>query len=110
MSRKPSTSTPLYLDTKQPIEVRVDDLMRRMTLKEKVGQLNIPAVYVDQFGKISAEKMEACRKLAAGTYNNDIGPVAGLDHTLSFTFKLSRIQQQVKFFNELQKIALTKRG
>ena len=33
-------STPLYLDASQPIAVRVDDLMARMTLKEKIGQLN----------------------------------------------------------------------
>ncbi len=101
------TSTPLYLDTKQPIEVRVDDLMSRMTLKEKVGQLNIPAVYVDQFGKTGPGKMGACRKIAAGTFNPDIGPAAGLDHTLSFTLQHECIQQRVEFFNELQKIALT---
>ncbi|HTS58295.1 MAG TPA: hypothetical protein VMH03_12145, partial [Terriglobales bacterium] len=43
-------STPVYLDARQPIERRVDDLMSRMTLKEKVGQLNLPCVYVDQLG------------------------------------------------------------
>ena len=33
-------STPIYLDPKRPVEKRVADLMSRMTLKEKVGQLN----------------------------------------------------------------------
>ena len=42
------SSTPLYLDPQQPVDVRVNDLMSRMTLKEKVGQLNLPCVYVDQ--------------------------------------------------------------
>ena len=37
---------PIYLDPKRPVEERIDDLMSRMTLKEKVGQLNLPCVYV----------------------------------------------------------------
>ena len=44
-------STPAYLDAKRPIEERVDDLIGRMTLKEKVGQLNLPCVYVDELGR-----------------------------------------------------------
>ncbi len=101
-----SSSTPLYLDTKQPIEARVDDLMSRMTLKEKVGQLNLPCAYVDELGKTSAEKMAAARKFVAGTYTNEIGPGAGF-FTLADTIKLSNLPRQVDFFNELQKIALT---
>src|SRR5579864_1599076 len=71
------SDTPIYLDPKQPIEVRVQDLMSRMTLKEKVGQLNLPCVYVDQLGKTIPEKMEACKRFAAGTYTNEIGPACG---------------------------------
>jgi hypothetical protein len=41
---------PIYLDAKRPLEERVDDLMSRMTLKEKVGQLNLPCVYVSELG------------------------------------------------------------
>lgn len=33
-------STPLYLDPSAPIESRVEDLLARMTLEEKVGQMN----------------------------------------------------------------------
>lgn len=36
---------PVYLDTKQPIEVRVQDLLERMTLEEKLGQINIPTAF-----------------------------------------------------------------
>ena len=61
------SSFPLYLDPQQPIERRVDDLMSRMTLKEKVGQLNLPCVYVDDLGKSIPEKLEACKRFAAGT-------------------------------------------
>src|SRR5438876_11116239 len=71
------SSVPLYLDPQQPIERRVDDLMSRMTLKEKVGQLNLPCVYVEQLGKTIDEKMEACKKFAAGTYTQEIGPGCG---------------------------------
>jgi beta-glucosidase len=35
----PPAGTPLYLDASQPIEVRVDDLIAKMTLEEKASQL-----------------------------------------------------------------------
>jgi len=63
----PQSSLPIYLDPQQPIELRVNDLMSRMTLKEKVGQLNLPCVYVDNLGKTIPEKLEACRRFATGT-------------------------------------------
>ena len=59
---------PVYLNPKEPPEKRIDDLMSRMTLKEKVGQLNLPCVYVDELGKDISTKREACKKFAAGTY------------------------------------------
>ena len=31
--------TPLYLDARAPVQARLDDLMKRMTLDEKIGQL-----------------------------------------------------------------------
>src|SRR5215813_5855222 len=97
---------PLYLDATQPIDLRVDDLMSRMTLKEKVGQLNLPCVYVDQLGKSIPEKLAACRKFAKGTYTNEIGPGAGF-FTLANTVLHEGIEQQVAYFNALQKIAVT---
>lgn len=99
-------ATPAYLDPNQPIEARVEDLIGRMTLKEKVGQLNLPCAYVDELGKTSQEKMAAARKFAAGTYTAEIGPGAGF-FTLGDTLKLPSFVQQVDYFNELQKIALT---
>ena len=101
-----SPATPTYLDPKQPIDVRVDDLMSRMTLKEKVGQLNLPCVYVDQLGKTIPEKMEACKRFAAGTYTDEIGPGSGF-FTLADTILHEGADQQVEYFNALQKIALT---
>ena len=100
------SSTPIYLDPQQPIERRVDDLMSRMTLKEKVGQLNLPCVYVDQLGTSIPQKMAACKRFAAGTYTDEIGPGAGF-FTLADTILHEGVEQQVTYFNQLQKIALT---
>lgn len=101
-----SPDVPAYLDPKLPIEVRVDDLLARMTLKEKIGQLNLPCVYVDQLGKSIPEKMNACRRFAAGTYTDEIGPGCGF-FTLANTILRESSRQQAEYFNELQKIALT---
>ena len=97
---------PAYLDSKQPIAVRVDDLMSRMTLKEKVGQLNLPCVYVHELGDSIAAKMTACRRFAAGTYTSEIGPGCGF-FTLANEILHDGARQQAEYFNELQKIALT---
>ena len=101
-----SEASPIYLDPRQPIERRVDDLLGRMTLQEKVGQLNLPCVYVDQLGKSIDAKMDACRRFAAGTYTNEIGPGCGF-FTLANTILRRGTEQQAEYFNELQKIALT---
>ena len=84
----------LYLNPKQPIDARVEDLMNRMTLKEKVGQLNLPCVYVDQLGKSIPEKIGACRRFAAGTYTDEIGPGSGF-FTLADTILHEGTEQQV---------------
>jgi beta-glucosidase len=97
---------PVYLDPKQPIEERVSDLISRMTLKEKVGQLNLPCVYVNDLGMDIPSKMEACRKFAAGTYTQEIGPGCGF-FTLANEILHDGTRQQAEYFNELQKIAVT---
>jgi beta-glucosidase len=97
---------PPYRDRSQPISVRVDDLMSRMTLKEKVGQLNLPCVYVRQLGNDIPSKMAACRRFAAGTYTQEIGPGCGF-FTLANEILHDGTRQQAEYFNELQKIALT---
>src|SRR6201986_4352116 len=99
---KAQEAQPLQLEASQPVEVRVDDLIKRMTLKEKAGQLNLPCVYVDQLGKTVPEKMAAARKFAAGTYTTEIGPGAGF-FTLADQMKEKDLATQVNFFNELQK-------
>ena len=99
-------TVPLYMDASQPVETRVDDLLKRMTLKEKIGQLNLPCAYVDELGKTPEEKMAAGRKFAAGTYTDEIGPGAGF-FTLINTLGEKNLAVQVNYLNELQKIATT---
>lgn len=101
-----AAATPIYLDSSQPVDARVDDLLKRMTLKEKIGQLNLPCGYVEALGITNAEKMASARKFAAGTFNSDVGPGAGF-FTLADTLHLNNLPEQVKFFNELQTIATT---
>lgn len=98
---------PVYLDPGQKIEKRVEDLLSRMTLAEKVGQMNMPCVYVDELGTDIQAKFEGCRKFAEGTFVDGLGPGGGF-FTLANTILHKGPSQQAEFFNELQKIALEK--
>lgn len=94
----------LYLDASQPIEKRVEDLLGRMTLSEKVAQLNMPCVYKPALGTTVPMKREACRKFTAGTFVEGLGPGGGF-FTLADNILPEGPRQQAEFFNELQKIA-----
>ncbi len=99
------TGRPVYLDSSKPVEKRVADLLGRMTLEEKIGQMNMPCVYESELGQTIPEKMEACRKFAAGTYLPDFGPGGGF-FTLPNTILHEGTRQQAEFLNGLQQIAL----
>jgi beta-glucosidase len=58
--------TPLYLDASQPMDVRIDDLLSRMTLAEKIGQINMPCVYEGRLGRDVRGKTEGCKKFTLG--------------------------------------------
>ncbi len=81
--------------------------MSRMTLKEKVGQLNLPCVYVDELGKTIPAKREACKRFAAGTYTQEIGPACGFFTLADEVLRDGNARHAAEYFNELQKIALT---
>jgi beta-glucosidase len=98
---------PVYLDPKRSINERVEDLMKRMTLKEKVGQLNVPCVYVDALGKDILLKREACKRFAAGTYTREIGPGGGFFTLADEVLQDGNARHAAEFFNELQRIAIT---
>jgi beta-glucosidase len=101
----PADDRPVYRDPAQPIERRVRDLLDRMTLKEKIGQLNMPCVYEKLLGNDIAAKLVACRKFTAGTYTDEIGPGGGF-FTLADNILPEGSLQQAQYFNELQKIAI----
>lgn len=96
---------PMYLDNRYSIEKRVDDLISRMTIEEKVGQLNMPCLYQEEWGKNREEKMEASKKFAEGTFIPGIGPGGGF-FTMANNILPGGPVQQAAFFNELQKIAI----
>jgi len=109
---------PLYLDARQPVEKRVEDLLRRMTLEEKVGQMNMPCVYRAEMGggatntgeaavRYVAVKTESCRKFAAGKHLPGLGPGGGF-FTAADNILPEGPRRQAEFFNELQRIALEK--
>ncbi|HVN80209.1 MAG TPA: hypothetical protein VMW38_14525, partial [Terriglobia bacterium] len=102
---QPAPESPIYHDPNQPIEKRVEDLLGRMTLKEKVGQLNMPCVYVDQLGRDIPSKLEACKRFVEGTYTDEIGPGGGF-FTLANTILQESARQQAEYFNQIQEIAL----
>lgn len=95
---------PPYLDARLPIERRVEDLLSRMTLEEKVGQMNWPCLYVDDLGKDIPSKLESSRRFTRGELVRGLGPGGGF-FTLANTILHQGPEQQALFFNELQRIA-----
>ena len=68
---------PAWLDPSRPLDARADALLSRMTLEEKVGQMNMPCVYERRLGESRPAKTKACRRFAAGTQEPGIGPGGG---------------------------------
>jgi beta-glucosidase len=100
------SEVPIYQDARQPLEVRAEDLLRRMTLKEKVGQLNRPAIFREQDLRGKAPgTLEDLKKFAAGTYTDEIGPGNGF---LGFPDPIlpARAHEQAELYNALQAAAL----
>ncbi len=56
---------------------RIDDLISRMTLAEKIGQLNMPCGYFSELGNTPQEKQEKAKKFTDGTLFEGIGPGGG---------------------------------
>jgi len=106
-ARKQLDKKVTYLDPTIPVDARVEDLLSRMTLTEKIGQLNMPCVYFSEWGRNIQEKMEGVKAFASGTFIEGIGPGGGF-----FTLPNNILQegpvQQAHFHNELQKITLEK--
>ncbi|CAI8287398.1 MAG: Thermostable beta-glucosidase B [Owenweeksia sp. TMED14] len=85
---------------------RIEDLISRMTLKEKVGQLNlIPGYSSEELGESIDERIEGSMNFAKGTQIESIGPCGGF-FGLSCEIMLEGAGQQANMHNELQKVAL----
>lgn len=85
-------SKPVYLDSTYPTEARVEDLLSRMTLEEKIAQLNsVWASNIVENGKLSEEKLNALLK-------NGIGQISRLAGATSLPPK-----EVAKVYNEIQK-------
>lgn len=120
-NEKAAVEVPVYKNPLLPIDQRVEDLLSRMTLKEKVGQMNMPCVYKKaigyglEVGTVSMHyalsqdeknaQMEGCRKFARGNHNDKMGPGGGF-FTLADRIIHEGTQRQAEFFNELQDIAI----
>ena len=105
-SGKNNALEPVYLDPNQPIDKRVKDLLSRMTLEEKVGQINWPCVYMTGFGEDIPAKQEGVRKYVTGDLVG-IGPGGGF-FTLANEISREGSRQQAEVFNELQQLAIDK--
>jgi beta-glucosidase len=50
LSTPQNTATPVYKDPRAPIEKRVDDLLSRMTIDEKISQMQNDSPAIDRLG------------------------------------------------------------
>ena len=89
------------------IDRRVEELLSRMTLKEKLGQMNMPCVYESRLGRTISAKQEACGRFAVGTLEESLGPGGGF-FTMANEILQDGPRQQALFFNQLQKTAIEK--
>jgi beta-glucosidase len=118
------SEVPLYKNPVFPIEQRISDLLSRMTLEEKVGQMNIPTCYSTELGwgldsdapylwdmedtkEVRDKQLAGCMKWAEGTHNDVLGPGGGF-FTLSDRLIYEGPRRQAEIMNELQKIAREK--
>lgn len=88
------------------------ELIERMTLAEKVGQLNMPLVFGEPMVgggfQFAPATLEAFERFAEGAHDEDIGPGGGF-FGLSGFFLLGGPREQAVFYNRLQEIATKSR-
>lgn len=95
-----------YQDPSLTDDQRIEDLISRMTLKEKLGQLNIvPGASGKELGNSIEERMEGSRNFVKGTQIESIGPCGGF-FGISNHIMEEGAGQQARLYNEFQKIAL----
>ncbi len=97
--------TPIYKDVDRTMRVRVDDLLNRMTLEEKIGQMNVPCVFEGELGTGREEKVNNCRLFVRGKHPLGVGPGGGF-FVLALEILRKGSRQQAEFINEMQHLAV----
>jgi len=109
-----------YRDPSRPIAERVEDLLGRMTLAEKVGQLNTPFLLPEEFADIAAElgapgmptTVEEVEGFVAGTHDPVIGPGGGFfaaaERERPEDPEPEGSRRQAAYLNALQQVAVTR--
>ena len=100
----PVMELPVYKNPTIPVDERVEDLLSRMTLEEKIGQLNAP--YPLKMAKTQENMIISCRKFAEGVLVPNVGPAGGIWGTGRLTKEGARSHAELN--NELQRIATEK--
>ena len=98
-----TSDMPLYLNPIFSIDQRVEDLLSRMTLEEKLGQLNMS--FAGLLGKDSAGIIEGSKKYIEGKFITNIGPTGGFWGPSRFLSK-SGVGIMTEHHNMLQKTAV----
>ncbi|MDB5704764.1 MAG: beta-glucosidase [Sphingomonas bacterium] len=105
----PAEARPLYKDAGAPIAARVDDLLKRMTLEEKVGQLL--TVWDSKVKLLDAKKRIDPAKVAA-LYPNGFGgfarPSDAIGPASPRLVPGRDVKSTIELVNDLQRYALTK--
>ena len=73
MRLRAQPQAPLYKDPRQPVERRVDDLLARMTLEEKVAQLE---TVWEQKAKVQNASGRFCARVGLEDFSDGIGGFA----------------------------------
>jgi beta-glucosidase len=104
-----SAATPVYKDPRAPVEQRVDDLLARMTLEEKIAQITAvwtqkPQIF-DAKGEVDPAKIAKVFPAGIGQFSrpNDL---AGSGSPLPVPFRDER--RTVALVNAIQKHQMTK--
>src|ERR1700722_180866 len=109
MSHAPAAPVPLYKDAKAPIEARVEDLLARMTLPEKVAQMM--SIW-DAKSEVFDAKLELDPVKIALKYPNGIGQFARpSDATGPTSPRLlpgRDVRGTIRLVNSLQRYAMTR--
>jgi beta-glucosidase len=95
-----------YRDPVYSTTQRVEDLLSRMTLEEKVGQLNMPGVHATPFGADSETRIRGCGNFIRGTMRDGVGPGGGLMQMREIICP-GGPEEQAILNNDMQKIAIT---